>query len=113
MVFSKIDFNNFGKQKQVKKETDLKKVLKLLKGQDKKVEGMKQSGEIGKAVEVKEKAAWKNALAKAEGQKVKDDQILLMKRVKKKEQKLRSIKKKWEKRIEVVEKAKEERQEKR
>ncbi|CAH1155027.1 unnamed protein product [Phaedon cochleariae] len=113
MVFSKIDFNNLGKQKKVKKETDLKKVLKLLKEQDKKVEEMKQSGEIGKAVEVKEKAAWKNALAKAEGQKVKDDQILLMKSVKKKEQKQRSSKKKWEKRIEGVEKAKEERQKKR
>ncbi|XP_023016901.2 surfeit locus protein 6 homolog [Leptinotarsa decemlineata] len=113
IVFSKFDFENVGKHKKTKQEKDPKKLLKKLKERDEEIQKLKESGEVEKAVEIKEKTSWKNALAKAEGQKVKDDPALLAKSVKKQEQKQRSSKKKWEQRIQKVEKAKEERQNKR
>ncbi|CAH1971360.1 unnamed protein product [Acanthoscelides obtectus] len=113
LVFSKFDFAEIGKKKKVKKEKDPKKILENLEKQNEKINKLKESGEIEKAIEIKEKNAWKNALAKAEGQKIKDDPLLLKKSVKKKEQKQRSSKKKWEQRIQGVEKAKQDRQQKR
>lgn len=114
MVFSKIDFANLGgPNKKVKKEKDPKKILQKIEYEKQKLEKLKESGEVEKAIEIKEKAAWKNALAKASGEKVKDDPSLLKKSVKKQEQKHRSSKKKWEQRIKGVEKAKEEKQKKR
>lgn len=113
MVFSKIDFANLGKVKKVKKEKDPKKLLQRLEHQNEKLKKLKESGEVEKAIEIKEKSAWKNALAKVAGEKVKDDPILLKKSLQKQEQKIRSSKKKWENRIKGVEKAKEDRQKKR
>lgn len=114
MVYSKIDFANLGKpNKKVKKEKDPKKLLQKIESENEKLEKLKESGEVEKAIQIKEKIAWKNALAKASGEKVKDDPALLKKSMKKQEQKQRSTKKKWEQRIKGVEKAKEERQKKR
>lgn len=72
-----------------------------------------KSQDAEQAQELKEKMAWKAALAKAEGQKVKDDPDLLKKSVKKQEQIKRASAKKWEARKEGVKKAQEERQRKR
>ncbi|KAJ8919191.1 hypothetical protein NQ315_012179 [Exocentrus adspersus] len=113
MVFSKINFENLGKKINKKQEKDPKKLLKQLEYQKVKLEKLKESGEVEKVAQIKEKTAWKNALSKAEGIKVKDDPLLLKKSVKKKEQQQRSHKKKWEKRIQGVQKAKEEKQQKR
>nr|CAH7740297.1 unnamed protein product [Callosobruchus chinensis] len=113
IVFSKFDFSEIGNKKKVKHERDPKKILKNIEKQKEKISRLKESGEIEKAIQIKEKSAWKNALAKAEGQKIKDDPLLLQKSVKKKEQKQRSSKKKWEQRTQGVEKAKQERQQKR
>lgn len=113
LVFSKIDFANLGKKKVKKVEKDPEKLLKKLNEEKSRLEQLESAGETSKVVEIKEKAAWKNALAKAEGEKVKDDPILLKKSVVKKEQKVRSSKKKWEARIEGVKKAKDDRQKKR
>jgi len=87
--------------------------LKKFNEEKSKLDRLEESGETHKVVQIKEKTAWKNALAKAEGRKVKDDPILLKKSVLKKEQKVRSSKKKWEARIKGVEKAKDDRQKKR
>ncbi|XP_970642.2 surfeit locus protein 6 homolog isoform X2 [Tribolium castaneum] len=113
MVFSKFDFSNLGTKKEKKQEKDPKKLLQKLEKQKEKIEELQETGDIEKVVEIKEKEAWKNALAKAQGEKVKDDPILLKKTVQRQEQKKRSSKKKWEKRMENVEKGKKERQEKR
>lgn len=113
IVFSKIDFANLGKKKVKKQEQDPEKLLKKLTEEKNILEKLEQSGETHKVVQIKEKTAWKNALAKAEGQKVKDDPILLKKSVQKKEQKVRSSKKKWEARITGVQKGKDEKQKKR
>lgn len=113
IVFSKFDFDNLGKHKKPKQEKDPKKLLKKLEHQKDTIQKLKDSGDAEKAIEIREKSQWKNALAKAEGQKVKDDPHLLMKSVKKQEQKQRSSKKKWEQRLEKVDKAKKEKQHKR
>lgn len=114
MVYSKIYFANLGNpHKKTKKEKDPKKLLQKIESENEKLEKLKESGEVEKANEIKEKSAWKNALAKASGEKVKDDPVLLKKSLKKQEQKQKSSKKKWEQRIKGVEKAKEERQKKR
>ncbi|XP_018575032.1 surfeit locus protein 6 homolog [Anoplophora glabripennis] len=113
MVFSKFDFANLGMKRQKKQEKDPKKLLKKIDEQKDKLQKLEESGETEKIIEIKEKTAWKNAFAKAEGVKVKDDPTLLKKSLKRKEQKQRSSKNKWEKRQQGVQKAKEERQQKR
>lgn len=113
IVFSKIDFADVGKKKVKKQEKDPKKLLDKMAEEKTKLVELEKTGDISKVVQIKEKAAWKNALAKAEGQKVRDDPILLKKSVNKKEQKVRASKKKWDARIHNVEKAKNERQTKR
>ncbi|XP_066253603.1 surfeit locus protein 6 homolog [Euwallacea similis] len=113
LVFSKIDFANLGKQKVKKQEKNPEKILKKLTEENNKLQQLKSTGETTKMIQIKEKTAWKNALAKAEGQKIKDDPILLKKSMQKKKQKVRASKKKWEARISGVAKAKEEKQKKR
>lgn len=65
-----------------KAEKDPKKILENLKQQEEKIKQLEEK-EDGKAKIVKEKIAWKNVLQKAEGQKVKDDPMLLKKSIKK------------------------------
>lgn len=113
MVFSKIDFANLGQTKVKKQEKDPKKILENINKQKEKLEKLVKSGETEKATAIKEKQIWKNAIHKAQGEKVKDDPELLKKSVKKQEQKKRSSKKKWDDRISNVEKQKAERQKKR
>lgn len=113
MVFSKFDFSNIGKKTNKKEEKDPKKLLTKLKEQKEKLAELEKSGEKEKAVEIKEKIHWKNALAKAEGKKVKDDPNLLKKTIRKQKERVNASKKIWEARHEGVKKAQEERQKKR
>ncbi|XP_018320128.2 surfeit locus protein 6 homolog, partial [Agrilus planipennis] len=115
MVFSKIDFSEVGKKnkKKQKVEKDPKMILKKLETQKEKIKELEEKGEVEKAIITKQKEAWKSALAKAEGKKVKDDPLLLKKTVKKQEQIKRKSAKQWEQRKEKLEKVKEERQKKR
>lgn len=114
MVFSKFDFSEIGaKKKPPKTEKDPKKVLEQLKQRKEKLKELEQSGEKEKAEEMKEKEAWKAALAKAGGEKVKDDPDLLKKTIKRQEQKKKQSSKKWESRVENVKKGIRERQDKR
>ncbi|KAI4459327.1 surfeit locus protein 6 [Holotrichia oblita] len=113
MVFSKIDFAGLGNKKNKKGDTNPKKVLEQVQQVNDKIQKLKETGDMQKATEIKEKTAWKNALAKTQGVKVKDDPILLKKSIQKLEQKKRSSKKKWENRTENVKKAKEDKQRKR
>lgn len=96
-----------------KAENDPQKILEKLNKNKEKLEELKSQGDVEKAQELKEKLAWKAALAKADGQKVRDDPDLLKKSVKKQEQIKRSSAKKWQARKEGVKKAQEERQKKR
>lgn len=113
MSFSKIDFAQLGKKTKKKTEKDPKKILENMQKENEKLKKLEESGKAEEVSKMKEKKLWKNALAKAQGEKVKDDPELLKKSLKKREQKVRSSRKKWEARMEKVEKQKEERQKKR
>lgn len=62
-----------------KGEKNPKKILETLKKHKETLKELNVAGEKEKAAHLMEKTAWKNALAKAEGQKIKDDPILLKK----------------------------------
>lgn len=71
MVFSKFDFSEIGiKKKLPKSENNPKKILQELKEKKEKLKQLEESGDKEKAEEIKEKDAWKVALAKANGEKV-------------------------------------------
>lgn len=113
LVFSKFDFAKLGdKDRGAKSKKDPKKILDELQQQEEKFKKIAET-DSNKAKDLKEKMAWKNILQKAEGEKVKDDPILLKKSIKKMEQKKKVSKKKWDNRIQGVESKKEERQKKR
>ncbi|CAG9575681.1 unnamed protein product [Danaus chrysippus] len=113
LVFSKFDFAKLGdRDRGSKGNKDPKKLLDNLKQQEEKIKNIAEV-DSEKAKELKEKIAWKNILQKAEGEKVKDDPTLLKKSIKKIEQTKKVSKKKWENRIQSVEKKKEDRQKKR
>ncbi|XP_068628701.1 surfeit locus protein 6 homolog [Battus philenor] len=115
LVFSKFDFASFGKKEKGNKvQKDPKKLLDEIEQQENKFRQLQESDQgSNKVKELKEKIAWKNILQKAEGQKVKDDPILLKKSIKRMEQKKKVSKKQWENRIKTVEQKKDERQKKR
>lgn len=71
------------------------------------------AGKTDEVREIEDKSAWKSALDKAEGVKVKDDEGLLKKSIKKMEQKKNRSKKKWEARVEAEDSRKKAKQQKR
>ncbi|OAD62452.1 Surfeit locus protein 6 like protein [Eufriesea mexicana] len=112
MVFSKFDFSEIGTKKKPPKK-DAKKMLLELNQKKEKLKEMERSGETEKAEEIKEKDAWKTVLAKASGDKVKNDADLLKRTLKRKESQKKQSAKKWKSRLENVQKGVQERQEKR
>ncbi|XP_077272693.1 surfeit locus protein 6 [Temnothorax americanus] len=114
MVFSKFDFSEIGvKKKLPKSQNDPKKMLQQLQQKKEKLKQLEELGDKEKAEDIREKDAWKSALAKASGEKIKDDPELLKRTIKRNEQKKKHSAKKWNSRIENVQKSMQERQEKR
>lgn len=71
MVFSKFDFSEIGMKKKLPKgENNPKKMLQQLQGKKEKLKQLEESGDKEGAEELREKDAWKSALAKASGEKV-------------------------------------------
>lgn len=71
MVFSKFDFSEIGVKKKIpKSKNDPKKILQQLQQKKEKLKKLEDSGETEKADDMKEKDAWKSALARAGGEKV-------------------------------------------
>ena len=96
-----------------KTKEDPQKILANLKKSKEEVKSLQESGEVSEAVKVNEKFSWKNAFAKVEGVKVKDDEHLLSKSIKRRDKQKKQSKKKWDDRLTNVKKAQEERQKKR
>lgn len=113
IVYSKFEFPETKKKKKKQSDKKPETMLETLKKQKEQLINLQLAGEIEKVGEIKEKNAWKSALAKAEGQKVKDDPILLKKTIERKKRQKVSSKKKWDARKEAVKKAQEEKQTKR
>ena len=110
MVFSKFDLSNgtgsqFGSDSKSKKP-DPKSTLQSIQKQKEQLKKLELKGETSKVNQLEEKSAWTKALDKAEGVKVKDDESLLKKSIKKQEQRKKSSAKKWDARKEGVEKRK-------
>jgi len=102
VVFSKFDFKDDMMPKEVKKNLTPKAALdKIKKGKDK-IKLWEEKGKTEKAKNIENNIAWENALAKAQGEKVKDDVHLLKKSIKKQKQIKNSSKNKWEARAEGV-----------
>lgn len=71
MVFSKFDFSEIGvKKKLPKSQNDPKKMLEQLQQKKQKLKQLEDLGDKEKAEDIREKDAWKSALAKAAGEKV-------------------------------------------
>merc|ERR1712012_839898 len=87
--------------------------LKKIQKSKEKVKLWDEKGKSDKARKIENNIAWENATAKAMGEKVKDDETLLKKAIKKKQQIKGSKKKKWENRVEAVESKKAGKQSKR
>lgn len=112
MVFSKVFVPETNKKHKKKTEKDPKKILNTLKETKKKIFELEKEDKE-KAVSIKEKQQWSTALKRASGEKVRDDPELLRKTItKEKNQKVRS-QKKWQARIDRVQKEKDDRQKKR
>ena len=87
--------------------------MKKIQKSKEKVKLWESKGKSDKARNIENNIAWENATAKAMGEKVKDDETLLKKAIKKKQQIKGSKKKKWESRVESVESKKAGKQSKR
>ena len=70
-------------------------------------------GKTERIKNIEEKVAWKSAMEKAEGVKLKDDETLLKKTIKRMDQKKKSSKRKWDARVESEDKRKSTKQQKR
>lgn len=93
--------------------TNAKVALNEIKTKQQMYEEMEKSGETTEAKKLKERDAWNNVLAKAEGVKVKDNIELLKKTIARKERQKKVSKTKWEERQHILEKTKKEKQDKR
>ena len=112
VVFSKFDFQEMEKEKK-RQSLDPATALKKIQKSKEKVKLWDSKGKSDKARNIENNIAWENATAKAMGEKVKDDETLLKKAIKKKQQIKGSKKKKWENRVEAVESKKAGKQSKR
>ncbi|XP_002158627.1 surfeit locus protein 6 homolog [Hydra vulgaris] len=110
VMFSKFDFaaqiNDVRKKKKQKSDKQILAIAE--KNRDKLME--LESEDAEKASMLKKEIAWKNALKKAEGQKIKDDPKLLKKTLKKKDKQKKKSKLEWNERLKTVENQKLEKQ---
>merc|ERR1712181_187581 len=85
VVFSKFDFQEMEKEKK-RQSLDPATALKKIQKSKEKVKLWDAKGKSDKARNIENNIAWENATAKAMGEKVKDDETLLKKAIKKKQQ---------------------------
>ncbi|XP_025204526.1 surfeit locus protein 6 homolog [Melanaphis sacchari] len=114
LVFNRINF--LGEQTEITApptSTNAKVALDEIKTKQQMYNELEKSGESDKAKELKQRDAWNNVLAKAEGVKVKDNVDLLKKTIARKERQKKVSATKWEERKNTLEKTKKEKQDKR
>ncbi|CAG2060396.1 unnamed protein product, partial [Timema podura] len=119
MVFSKFDFSEMGAQGtggsalKSKGPKSPGKILQKIQRHKEKLQQLESEGKMEAAQELKQKEAWRSALRKAQGEKVKDDPLLLKKSVRKIKDRKKQSTDKWAARNEHVKRTLEERQHKR
>lgn len=112
MVYSKFDFSEKNKKEEGGSKKNYKKLLEKVEKERSDIKKLKES-DIDAAHTKAQKSAWKNALQKAEGMKVKDDPELLKKTIKKQEQIKKKSSKEWTERTDKLDKKQKEKQDKR
>ena len=100
-------------EKEKKKSLDPATALKKIQKSKDKIKLWEEKGKTEKVKNIESSIAWDNALGKSQGEKIKDDETLLKKAIKKKTQIKGSKKKKWDARVEAVEHRKDGKQSKR
>ncbi|XP_033732480.1 surfeit locus protein 6 homolog [Pecten maximus] len=106
LVFSKFDFTEAGGKDRGKSDLigkDYKRLLEKIEKRQERVEKVKEN-DAEKGKEMETKMAWEAALHRAQGQKVKDDPVLVRKAMKMKEKMKKSKQTKWSQREEQVKK---------
>merc|ERR1711971_244515 len=103
VVFSKFDFKEDAGVAEKKQDIDPKAALKQIEKKKEKIKVLEDRGKTEKIKVLEDRAAWQTAMDRAEGTVIKDDVSLLKK----------SIKNKWENRVEQTDKRKEGKQSKR
>ncbi|QQP56856.1 Surfeit locus protein 6 -like protein, partial [Caligus rogercresseyi] len=110
--FTEMNGNPIAESKKAGK-MDPKSALRKLQAQKGRLEALKEKGKEDRVKEIQENVLWESALSKAEGQKLKDDEGLLKKTVKKMESRKKSTKRKWDKRVDDEDRRKDASQKKR
>lgn len=116
LVFSKFDFSELGAKidkKPAKVIKDPAVALRKVKEQQQHLKKLEEIGEKSKVIEIKEKKAWKTALLKTEGVKIKDDPELLRAAIKKVKKRKEKSEARWKANKKRVLKEQEEKQRKR
>ena len=111
LAFSKLDFAS-GDGGSRKKSLRPEKLLEKAEKSKEKIEKLEQE-DAEKAQKLKEKMAWDKAFKKAEGEKLRDDPQLLKKTMKSRDKQKSYSQKKWQDRVDTVDKQKKEKQQKR
>jgi len=111
-IFGKIETATGSKEGKKQVGKDFKRHLKTLQEEKSKIAAAKGEDQE-KGEELEEKFAWKNVMQKAQGVKVKDDEGLIKKSIKRKENIKKQSQKKWEKREKEVKDKMAEKQKKR
>ncbi|KAG5682441.1 hypothetical protein PVAND_011793 [Polypedilum vanderplanki] len=102
LFFSKVEIEGEVKNKNKGKDTNPQANLHKLKSQKKKIRELIESGEKSKAKDEKQKMLWESAFQKTEGIKVKDNEEILKKTIKKRKDIKKKSKEKWNERKKKV-----------
>jgi len=114
IVFSKFDFVESSKGvRGPQKNNDPKAALQKIKLQKEKLKKMKERGQTEKVDKIESKEKWKKAMQKSEGVKVKDDEELLKKTIRRKDHDKRKGANLWKEQKEKVDHGKSTKQKKR
>lgn len=111
LFFSKIEID--GEKKKKNADPNPRENLKKLKQQKKKIKDLMEAGDKEKAMKEKQKQLWDVAFKKTDGIKVKDNEEILKKTIKKRKVEKKKSKIDWKKRAEKVKEDQDKRQKKR
>lgn len=113
LFFSKIEIEGEQNKKKTAGSTNPRENLMKLKQQKKKIKDLMEIGDKEKAMKEKQKQLWDAAFKKTEGIKVKDNEEILKKTIKKRKVEKKKSKVDWKKRGDKVKQEQEKRQKKR
>lgn len=112
LAFNRFEFNQSSKTTTATKKKDYKQLIAKAEAKHKKLQKLIELDDE-KAVKLQERVKWSKAVRMAQGEKLKDDPVLLKKTVKRIEKRKQSHKKKWNERMKSEKQRQENKQKKR